>query len=265
VFELPEVVDPGEAILAMVGICPLLTETSRIPADDWREIGEIVKRCNILARQLVNGEVEANATPAMNYDGLLDALSEPFDPNKLDPIISEIPVSLHDAISAFSGAATRALGYLETKFPISVVRGLCSNVNVPPSDFSIGMFEDLLEVVDKPLSVYGIVKAGRLTSDQALALKTCYPTLYTAIVTSIVQRINRAVAEDKNWDCEFERGWSVLLSVPGLDPSIKKALAIPPDNQPQTNQAAQSRPPDKSPATNTATASQKVDNALQTG
>ena len=265
-FELPADVDPGEAMLAVVGLRPLLAaKAERIAAPDWDEIGNIGKRCDILARQLFSGEIEANTSPAMNYDSLLDTLSEPVDPAKFDPLIEEIPLALHDAISAFVGTASRAFAYLETKFPISVVRGLISNVNVTPSDFALGIFEDLLEIVDQPLAVYGIVAAGRLTSDQALALKTIYPTLYTRMVGSIVVRRNKVIADDANYDCEFERGLAVMFAVPGLDPSIAKALAVPPTNQPQTSQAAQSKPPEKAEATRTATASQKVDNALQTG
>lgn len=268
-FEIPEAVEPGEAMLAVVGLRPLLEKTAaRIPADDWKIIYGIAKKCDSLARDLVDGSLKSSQPPSIDYDGLLDAFTEPFDTSALDPMLKEIPLALHDAISSFVGTAAKAMAYLEGKFPISVVKTVCGTVNLPPSDFAIGMFEDLLEVVDKPLNVYGMVAVGRLTSDQALALETIYPELYALIVASIVDRIIRAktaLADPNDWYCEFERGLAVLLSVPGLDPSIKSALALPATNQPQTNQAAQSRPPQKAPATNTATASQKVDNALQNG
>ena len=268
-FELPAITDPGEAMLAVVGLRPILEKNAaRIPSADWKTISKIDSECDELAKKLVSGSLKSAPSAAVDYEGLLDAFTEPFDTTTLDPILKEIPLALHDAISAFVGTAARAMQYLETKFPISVVKTVAGSVNLPPSDFALGMFEDLLEVIDKPLNVYGMVAIGRLTSDQALALETVYPELYSLIVASIVGEIidaKAATADPNDWYCEFERGLGVLLSVPGLDPGIAKALAVAPTNQPQTNQAAQSRPPSKTPATNTATASQKVDNALQNG
>ncbi len=268
-FQLPADADPGEAILAVVGLRPLLTgKPERIPADDWRDIGGIGKKCDELAKQLVEGTLSKASPPALDYEGSLDAFAEGLQPEQFEPIVKEFPAELGNEITDFVSAANRAWAYLEGKFPISVAKTVCGNVNLPPSDFALGMFEDLLEIVDKPLNVYVMVAVGRMTSDQALALETCYPSLYSRIVGSIVLQIidAKAAAPKKDpWDCDFERGLAVLLNVPGLDPSIKTALALPADQQPQTSQAAQSRPPSKSPATQTATASQRVDNALQGG
>lgn len=265
-FTVPEAVEPGEAMLAIIGLRPLLEKKAeRIPADDWESIYKIAKRCDELAKELVAGSLKSAPSPAVDYEGLLDAFTEPFDPETLDPVLREIPLALHDAISSFVGVMAKAMQYLEGQFPISVAKTVCGNVNLPPSDFAIGIFEDLLEIVDKPLSVYGMVAVGRLTTAQGTALQTCYPELYGLIVASIVDQIIRAKTADQEWDCEFERGLSVLLNIPGLDPSIRSALALPATNQPQTNQAAQSRPPAKSPATQQATASQRVDNELHGG
>ena len=223
--------DPGEAILASIGMRPFLVkETGRIYADTWKDIYRIQTQINDLAEALVAGKLKSkNLGPDLDYDRMLDTFSEPvMDVAAVEKVTDEFPSELHDALGMFMATLAKAWNYLKAHFPVSSETTVTGVNSLPPSDYALGLFEDLLEIVDKPLSVFGMVAIGRLTSAQAVALQGIYPNLYKAIVGAIVIRIVEVKAEtDGDYDCEFDRGLSVLLAVPGMDPSLRQMLGTP--------------------------------------
>jgi hypothetical protein len=239
-FQLPEGLDAGEAILAVVGVRPLLTaKVEKITGPEWEQIGKLDRTIYKLARDLARGQLDRSTFPAINYDRSLAALTSTPDQAQIQGMVDQFPVELHDATTAFLGQSARALNYLRTKFPVSRYVTVFGNVNLSPSFCAIDEFEDLLEVVDRPLSIFAMVDEGRLTSDMALAMQTVYPGLYVAIVKAIVTRVVLEKARTKDYDPSFEHGAAVLLAVPGLDPGLRQLLQTPAPDQQQNQQPAQ--------------------------
>ncbi len=262
--ELPIGIDPGEAILAIVGLRPfMLRETARIYASEWTQIGDIKTTIEDLADKLVKGTVPDSSEPDLAYDKMLDGFTAPISPEVIGKITDAFPPEYHNATGLFVGTLAKAWQYLKAHFPVSVEQTLTSTHNLKPSDYALGLFEDLLEIVDKPLSVFGMVDIGRMTSAQAVALSNVYPELYKEIVGAIVRAILAAKFEDEDYEPEFDRGLSVLLAVPGIDPKLRTLLGAPGATstapQPATPEGAGKLTPAGQAAKRTATRTQNID------
>jgi hypothetical protein len=247
VFELPQNIDAAEAIAAVVGVRPLLTgKVERIGHEQWDEIGRLDRTVYKLARDLARNQLDHSAFPAVDYQTTLDALSSDIDPAQIEAIVTQLPIELHAVTSAYLGQIGKTLRFLRGKFPISTYKTIFGAVNLPPSEVALFQFEDLLEIVDRPLAVFEMVDTGRLTSDQALAMQMLSPSLYSAIVTAIVQRtvVEKAKLGD-DFDPHFGPGLAVLLAVPGLDPNIRQQLQAP---KPQAQQPQQAPEPNSNAA-----------------
>ena len=264
-FQLPPMMDPGEAILATIGMRPFLVkETGRIYASEWEAIRAISTTIRDKATELVNGKLRGkNVGPDLEYDKMLDSFSMPISGDAIDAVTNEFPPELHPAMMQFIGTLAKAFNYLKAHFPISVERTLTGVYNLPPSDYALGLFEDLLEIVDKPLSVFDMVAIGRLTSAQAVALSSIYPKLYNEIVSAIVIQILDARGEDPDYEPDFDRGLSVLLAVPQIDPGLRTQLGMPGPTQttPQP-QPSENKKEAETDAHRLASSTQKIDQQM---
>lgn len=220
-------IDPGEAILAVIGVRPLLSKAiERIRAPQWHAIARLDRDIHRHAGDLVRGNLDrATAYPEVDYVPTLKAFSRPPDPAQIEAMLQDIP---DVADMPFLSTAARAYNFLRGEYPIAVERTAFGVNQLEPGDFALGMFEDMLEVIDRPLSVFGMVESGRLTTKQAAAMQAVYPTLYPEIVTEVVGACMQHKGDHPDWDPEFGRGISVLLGVPGIDPGLRAALQAPP-------------------------------------
>lgn len=224
----PPNIDPGEAIVAVVGIRSLLTkEVERIRAPQWRDIARLDIEVHRLAGAMAKGTLERAASyPDVDYTPTLKAFSAPPEPDQIEAMLQDVPIQ--QAIP-FLTCSARAWNYLKPQYPIAVERTVFGAVQLQPGDFALGMFEDLLEICDRPLTVFQMAESGRLTTKMAAAMQAVYPTLYQEIVVELVGACMSEKAErgDK-WDPPFGRGMSVLLGIPGIDPNLRTQLATPP-------------------------------------
>jgi hypothetical protein len=224
------VIDMGESLLSAVGVKALLLGTAgKMTAPQWTAAREIDKRIGYLARDLVNGNLDDSAFAPVNYDAVLDALSQAPPLAKLS---ESFGAADHEAELAFMGQAARAYNYLRGRTPVSVIKTVTGSVNLPPSGYALNIFEDTLEVIDRPLSVFAIIQQNRLTSQLALDLMTVYPSLYSAIVGAIVLRIVREKGIHGDYEPEWERSLAVLLAVPGIDQGLRDQLQTPTQQAP---------------------------------
>jgi hypothetical protein len=231
----PPNIEPGEAILAVVGIRPLLSgEIERIAAPMWRQISRLDVEIDRHAKELVKGSLErATAYPEVDYEPTLKAFSKPPEPAQIEAMLADIPAM---ADLPFLAASARAYNFLRGEYPICVERTVFGANQLEPGDFALGSFEALLEVVDKPMSVFGMIESGRFTTKQAATMQAVYPTLYPEIAIAVTGACMAEKAEKPTWEPEFGRGISVLLGVPGIDPGLLAALSATPPPAP---------PPDK--------------------
>lgn len=237
-------IDLGEACLAVVGVRSLFNGGSKITAPQWARIHEIDKRIDFAASDLVNGSFEAQSFEAINYDATLLALASNPD---LTAVTASFPLSAADYEIAFVSQAARAFTYLRGRFPVSVVKTVTGVVNLDPSGFAVGMFEDTLEVVNDPFAIFGIVQADRMTSQLVLDLMAVFPSMYSEIVQSIVLRIVAKKATETIYEPAWGRSLAVLLAVPGIDQGLRdqlqtSAITPPKAPNPPPQAAAQAAP-----------------------
>jgi hypothetical protein len=242
----PPNIEPAESILAVVGIRPLLTEeTERITRPMWNEISALDRTIREQAEALANGSLDrAKAYAQVDYEPTLKAFSAPPKPAQIEAMLRDIPPGQD---LPFLAAAARAYNVLRGQYPICVERTVFGVNQLEPGDFALGAFEDLLEVVDQPLNVFGMIESGRLTTKQAATMQAVYPTLYPEIAVAVVAACMEKKADQPSWEPDFGRGISVLLGVPGVDPGLQAALAAtrppppepaPPQGKPPRSQRA---------------------------
>jgi hypothetical protein len=253
----PQNIEPGEAILAVVGVRPLLTdEIERITRPMWTEIERLDRTIHEMAEGLANGRTNRDkAYPSVDYEATLKAFSRPPAPAQIEAMLADVPPG---ADMPFLAAAARAYNLLREQYPICVERTVFGANQLEPGPFALGMFEDLLEIVDKPLSIFGMIESGRLTTKQAAVMQSAYPTLYPEIAIEVVGACMAKKGDNPNWDPQFGRGMAVLLGIPGVDPGLRQALAAvqpPPTEKPQD----QGQPPKSQRARLIATKSDRLE------
>lgn len=237
----PANIDPAECILAVVGIRPLLTDAvERITRPMWNEIGHLDRTIHEQAQALADGRLDrSKAYPQIDYESTLKAFSAPPKPAQIEAMLRDVPPGQD---LPFMAAAARAYNYLRGQYPICVERTVFGVNQLEPGQFALGAFEDLLEVVDQPLSVFGMIESGRFTTKQAAAMQAVYPTLYPEIAIEVVGACMAKKGDQPSWEPDFGRGISVLLGIPGVDPGLRAALAA---SQPAP---AAAEPPKQMPA-----------------
>lgn len=238
-----QVIDRGEALLAIVGMRPVLDRSlTYITVEQRERARRIQTRVELLAAQLINGTLSGDDAPTpVDYDDLLFKLTEPPTPEELEKMIRSLPGEDHDDASAFLAAAGNAYRYLQANLPIVVKRNLLGAENLPPSDLALTTFEFLLEVIDKPLATFDIMATGALLRSQGNALKACYPTLHQAMVQAISGRLG-----GNEYDGVACLSLSALTGAPYQDPKVTAALAMADQAQAIKEQAArQQQPPQK--------------------
>jgi hypothetical protein len=258
-IQLPTSIDPAEAVAAIVGIRPVLTSTfERITASQWDQIGALDKTVNRLARDLARGTLDRSKFEAVNYDKYLDALSKDPDSAQIENIVEQFPIEMHSVTATYLGQVGKTLRFLRSKFPISTYKTIFGATNVTPPDTAIFAFEDLLRLIDDPLSAFEAIDCGTLTSDQAVAIQSVYPSLYHAIVQAIVLRVvKEEIRQGSNYDPHFAQPMAVLLGVPGLDSGLRQLLQTPAQRQQQPQQVPE--PNSNTQAQRLAPASEKSD------
>lgn len=225
---VPENIDPGEAILAVTGVRPLLTkDVERITVPMWREVGRIEQTIEKRSREFVRGGLDAaEKYPPIDYEPTLTAFAQPPEPKQIEAMLADIPMPY---ALPFLTAAARAYNTLRDRFPIAQERTVFGVNKLEPGDFALGAFEDLLEIVDRPLGVFQMAESGRLTTKQAAFMQKVYPSLYHEILVALLTATMDAKAEQPTtFDPEFGRGFSVLFGVPGIDPNLRAQLAAQP-------------------------------------
>lgn len=234
----PPNIDPAECILAVVGIRPLLSaEVERITRPMWTEIERLDRTIREQSKALADGHVDREkAYPQIDYEPTLKAFSSPPKPDQVEAMLQDIPAGQD---LPFLAAAARAYNFLRGQYPICVERTVFGANQLEPGDFALGAFEDLLQVIDQPLSIFGMIESGRLTTKQAAAMQAVYPTLYPEIAIEVVGACMAKKGDQPGWEPEFGRGISVLLGIPGVDPGLLAALQA---TKPQPEEQTQQRP-----------------------
>ena len=238
-------IDPGERWLAVTGVRPLLTEADEgVSAAQRNAAMDLEFRINKLAARVARDDADrADPSEPIDYMALLDRFGTEGGAEEArgqaERTSRDIPIG---EVGHYLAAAARAYNYLRGHYPISVQHSVLGPVSLEPSQLAICYFEDLLEVLDQPLRALDMIGEGRFTSLQAAALKAVYPTLYDTLAGALLHYCTRERGKDPDYVPHFERGLSVLLGVPGLDPKISSTLPAPGPKPTGNAKPAQSNP-----------------------
>lgn len=134
------------------------------------------KTANLKAFQ---GDINAFMNDSNASGGSLSLLSHNY---------KEAAPKVSDALKA---KAMAAVSYLAEQMPKAKnpYSGLESRT-YKPTDFEIASFERKAQAVFDPMSVVEELRTGAITSDQIDALKAVYPSLYKAIQSKMIEKVN---------------------------------------------------------------------------
>ena len=220
-------IDPGEALLATVGIRPLLTkETERITAPQLHRAADMEGAIDRLASKLTRGELggEVEMGEPFEYDRMLRALAEGPDEAQIQGMLDSLPPAAHDTAAAFLMAAQRALDYLRQQFPISLQRDLTTTQNLPPATMLQAKFETVLALLDRPLAVFDLLDTNALLGSQARALKAVFPTIYQAVLQALGARDAYEHSRSASYVPHFAPALATLTGAPRTDQATATAL-----------------------------------------
>lgn len=193
-------VDTGEALLAVVGVEPIIShEVERITAPQRHAAVNILKTLRILARAVINGtHVATPPRRDMSYQSVLRDLTKPFDQEQVERMLAVVGDA--DVGMAFLTVSHNAFQYLQATLPVSVYQTQASAQNLAVSDPDWWAWQVRYETLDNPLSVFAAIADGSLLPSQVECLKTIYPTLGSAIDHAITDAITDAIALKRSFE-----------------------------------------------------------------
>lgn len=148
---------------------------------------------------------------AANPEAAINKASEAFAP------LADVAPKTAQVMSE---RAMRAANFIYEKMPKNPNSGDVLQPNVKkwmPSDFEISKWKRYVEATDNPLSAIKSLKEGKMTLEQADALKNVYPKLYQSLVGNIMEEITK-LKDELPYKKRLQLG--ILFGIPS-DPSLQ--------------------------------------------
>src|SRR5882672_4114564 len=235
---------PVEAAMSVIGIKPFLSrEVEHIGKGKLEQIQAVPKKVHDLARQLVNGEIEAKFRTNLNYKALLKDMATGFDVDQVKEMVAKFPPELNTLGSALVIMAMHLVEQLDSLYPRSAYLTMAGPKQLMPSDTKLWRFVSILEVLDDPLQVFALMAQGALLKSQAEAVRLVYPTLSDSIDYAIITETIKAKAHKKSFQLNPRteygvRSWTGQGPVDtGLLRSAQDNIAQGKEKQTQNDQA----------------------------
>lgn len=240
-------VDPVEAMLAVIGVRPILAkDVPKLTMEKAREIVDVPKRIYQLAKQVVRDETFDVPLGTINYKTMLDQLfptdrQAPDEAHIVD-MVSKFPPVLHAVTSDFLVEASKVIGYLRDLFPRQTKQSLTGETNIAPSALAVRRFVTTLDVIDNPFHVFALISTGSLLNSQRQAVRTVYPTISTAIDDAFDEAKNYELVQKKSWQFppHVQIGLSAWQGLPRLPNGMQTRLQ---KNFAEANVKSNSQPP----------------------
>lgn len=196
----PNVIDPGESLLCVTGVRPVVTKkVETIDAQQRKQARQLPQVLQKLSRQLINDELTApGQIEPYSYNDLLDALTTGLDEQQLADMVDTIRSG--DLGLAYTTVAHRAVQYLQAVLPKSIYQTQASAQNLQISDPDWWGFQEQYELLDNPLSVFDLMASGELRPSHVHCLRTVYPTLGVAIDDALDDAIATEVGRKKSFE-----------------------------------------------------------------
>lgn len=231
-------VDPAEALLASIGVRPIIShKIERITPDQWKDAANVQHIADGIAKDMCAGKLDDLTVldfERIDYSQTLRDLSTPYVPAQVEAMLTHIPNELEGLHAGFIALAQKTFAYLYSQFPIALRNSVAGSNNLMPPRRLVSRFESLLWVLDNPMGVFNLMQNATLTQQQTEGLRAVYPTLCRHIENdSIPDAIEDARIGNSKFQLQrrTEQGVRRFLGRVNLPPELAMMLQAQPDAQ----------------------------------
>lgn len=245
----PSPIDPGERILAAIGVRPVISkEVEKIRRDDRLRALNIPREIRRRTKQVVRENMKTPSLPSGGYTPMLRDLTSGYQPEQVEAMLASMPVEAQAEVGMpFLSVARKAFEFLKSRIPKSVYKSLSGSENMPPNDSAWWSFLGVFGVIDDPLTVFDLMGAGMILKSQIDAVREIYPTISALIDEEILSAIAHEKTEKKSFQLPYrsEIGVRSWLGTP-IDLRPYQAAYEQPNKQPSQQSQPKETPLSKS-------------------
>lgn len=146
--------------------------------------------------------------------------------------------------TAVAQTSFNALQFLNSQRPDTQPR-MPLDSKLPPDPGKLTNYNRMLDLANKPLIVMDKIKAGSITPNEIIGLKTMYPGLYNNLVEKLTNTMNDHMADGGTIPYRTRIGLSMFAGMPLDSTMTPQAIlsAQPHPKQPEQQQGAPNKPP----------------------
>lgn len=235
-------IDPVDAMLAVIGMSPIVThEIEQISEEKWLRARDLEFEINKRAHELVTGglaDVPTPDPPRAPYMRTLRDLTTPYKPGQVERMLDSLPPQMDSLRGQFLMAAQKAFMYLGSQLPRQAASGAAGWTQLRPPERLFDRFLSQMLVLDDPLSVFPLAAAGRLLASQVGTLRAVLPTVLDHMQAATRRELDAARARNPMFQLPYkvDVGTQRLLGKDVTSAGLRRLLAAPPPQPPQPQQ-----------------------------
>ena len=230
-----EVIDPVEAMLAVIGVSPIVShEVEQVTPEQWERARDLEFEINKRAHELVAGQTpHASDPPRAPYMRTLRDLTTPYQPAQVEQMLESLPPEMTGLEGQFAALAQKAFFFLGSQLPRQATANSAGWTQLKPPERLFDRFLALMLVLDDPLQVFDLAASGRLLSSQVGAIRAVMPSVldHMQLSTARELRAERARNHASRVPYHIDIGIQRLLGK-DLTPKALRVLLAAPDPQP---------------------------------
>lgn len=230
----------GEALLAVVGLGPILGEGKASLTQDKREqLGRLSSDVRKACKAFLTGEGwEKPKSPGpVEWKPWVSLMSIPPDPARIKEA-AEGFIDPEDS-AAYIQQALEAWRYLAAQFPRTMKRQLIGVAAEPPPEVYLYRFRRVYTVLDDPLGLLDQLCKGFINTDEQDAFATIFPTMFAEAQRAFILEAQALKAAHPRWELPRKR-WEPLRTFldiprrPGYVAELQARFAMPEPQDPRT-------------------------------
>jgi len=222
------VIEPAEAMLAITGIGMLTGERKdAISEDEIVKARELESTIETRAKSCMSGTLDPRVPPAIDYERTLKRLSKLQDVNDHAERAAMFPPGYHKLATVYNVLLHQLQSEVAKMLPRQTWESVTGTEVGPPTDLAFWKFQNILHIIDEPMTVFRLICNGMLGKKQALALKTIYPSLAQAITTALVEcAVNKKASSKGQWrpGWKLNKGLAAWFESSAIPPDLLKRL-----------------------------------------
>ncbi len=254
---LPEI-DHVELMMMAVGIKAIVSrEVEKISDSKLKAMAKTAAKMHGLITSMVNGDNVEYEAQDHDYRKTLADLARGWDPEQVQEMVDQFPPDMVADGAALVVRSQEIIQSMLKDYPISNYQTVSGSDQLAPSSTKMFRFMSVLEVIDHPECIPGLMQCGGLLQSQVKAMRAVYPTLSEFIDACLFDAITKARAKDDTFQLPFHTEYGVKAwwgRPPISDQSLAKAQMVAKASSDKKKiegmaaQEQQSNPPSRSKA-----------------